>query len=98
MQNNLSIRDYCRMGISVKRFSYVLQNNVVIVKPEPGQIFLLHEDFLGSRSIVWIVCWTDDGELWRQNIESVVRVTYHNPVNLQASDAAEQSTETVDEE
>lgn len=83
MENkNLSITDYVAAGVEVKRFSYYTGSGLLICKPSDGERFFLHEDFLGDSSIVWIVCITLDGELWRQNIKSIARVTYVTAVSI----------------
>lgn len=82
MKKNLSIRDYATYNAEVLRFSYEGKNGITLVKPEQGEHFVLHEDFVGNRSLMWIVCITDDGEQWRHNADNTIRITFANPVNL----------------
>ena len=83
MENlNLSIRHYGQSMVGVKRFSYYYKGELVVVKPTDGERFFLHEDYLGAYSMVFVVCIVDNAEVWRQNMNSIVRITYENAVSV----------------
>ena len=82
MQNNLSIRAYGQYNAPVKQFSFIVGGEIRLVKPKEGESFYMHEDFLGDRSSIWIVCLTEEGEQWRHKADNVHRITFNQSINL----------------
>lgn len=77
MKKAYSLQEASAIGLQVKRFTYTAGTNTYIVKPKKGEQLFIHEDYLGSRSMFWIVCNNAYGEQWRHNVECVMRITYH---------------------
>lgn len=78
MQNNL--RTYAMAGVKVKRFTYLRNGQLVQSKPKPTETFVITEDYLGDKSIIWIACVENDAEKWRHNVSDVIRITYEEPI------------------
>lgn len=79
---NLNLIDYARIGLEVKRFSYPVVDGLLVIKPKKGERFFLHEDYLGSYSIVFIVCIYAGAEIWRHNVANVSRITYLEGIKI----------------
>jgi hypothetical protein len=73
-----TLRNYALAGVKIKRFTYLRNGQLVQAKPKTNEVFVLHEDYLGDRSIIWICCFNlnTDSELWRHNVCDAVRLTY----------------------
>jgi len=74
MENNL--RNFAQAGITIKRFTYLRNGNLIQCKPKKTEKFIISEDYLGDRSLVWVACLSDGKEIWRHNINDVTRLTY----------------------
>lgn len=77
-----TLRNYALAGVKIKRFTYLRNGQLVQAKPKTNEVFVLHEDYLGDKSIIWVCCidTETDSELWRHNVADVVRLTYDSPV------------------
>jgi predicted secreted protein len=71
-----NLRMYAQAGQKIKRFSFVRNGNLVSSKPNNNETFVIMEDFLGDRSILWVACYGNGKELWRHNVNDIVRLTY----------------------
>jgi hypothetical protein len=80
MQNNLN--HYAMGGVTIKRFTYERNGNNVQCKPKPSEKFVLVEDYLGDRSLIWIACFENGAEKWRHNVSNVVRITFDEPIKI----------------
>lgn len=78
MEKNL--RNYAAAGVEVKRFTYMINAEITLCKPTKRQKFIIVEDNLGDRSLVWIACIENNAEVWRHSINHVVRITYTEPI------------------
>lgn len=76
MANDL--RQYADEGIKIKRFTYLRDGVLIAATPKKGEVFLIKEDFLGDRSLVWIACFVENKEKWRHNINDITRLTYED--------------------
>lgn len=80
MSNVYTLREYSQIGALVKRFSYTIDGKAYIIKPKRGEQFILAEEYMGDRSMYFIVCMTKDGEIWRQSIVNANRITFVKPM------------------
>jgi predicted secreted protein len=78
MENNL--RNYAQSGIMVKRFTFTRNGNLLQSKPKENQKYIIVEDFLGDRSLLWIACIENEKEIWRHSINDVIRLTFEEPI------------------
>lgn len=78
MEKNL--RNYSQAGVTLKRFTYMRNGNLVQCKPKQSEKFVIAEDYLGDRSLIWILCLENGAEKWRHSVSDVVRLTYDEPV------------------
>jgi hypothetical protein len=78
MEKNL--KAYAEAAVGVKRFTYLRKSELVVCKPAVGEKFVIAEDYLGDRSILWVACYENGAEVWRHNIGDIVRITYDKPV------------------
>jgi predicted secreted protein len=78
MENNL--RAYAQSGITIKRFTFYRNGNLLQSKPKDNQKYVIVEDFLGDRSLLWIACIESGKEIWRHSMNDVVRLTYDEPI------------------
>ena len=78
-----TLRNYAMAGVKIKRFTYLRNGQLVQAKPKATEVFVLHEDYLGDKSIIWVCCFNlnTDSELWRHNVADVVRLTYDSSTN-----------------
>lgn len=75
-----NLRSFAMAGVELKRFSYNRNGQILICKPRQKEKFIIAEDFLGDRSIMWVACVSDNKEIWRHNIIDIVRITYANAI------------------
>lgn len=75
-----TLRNFAMAGVPVKRFTYLRNGQLIQSKPKKGEIYVITEDYLGDRSLIWIACIFDNRELWRHSINDVIRITYEEPV------------------
>jgi len=77
-----TLRNYAMAGVKIKRFTYLRNGQLIQSKPSATEVFVLHEDYLGDKSIVWVCCLNleNRAELWRHNVSDVVRLTYDEPI------------------
>jgi len=78
MENNL--RAYSMGGVLIKRFSYIRNGNLLKCSPKSSEKFIIVEDYLGDRSLMWVACIENDKEKWRHNISDIVRLTYEESI------------------
>lgn len=77
MKKAYTLQEASAIGLQVKRFTYNAGANTYIVKPKKGEQLFIHHDYLGNRSLFWVVCTNAHGEQWRHNVETIMRITYH---------------------
>ena len=79
MENNL--RTYAAAGVTIKRFTYLRENGLIACKPDKGESYVIREDFLGDRSLLWVACINEAGkEEWRHSCNDMIRITYNEPI------------------
>ena len=76
MENTL--RNFASAGVMVKRFTYLRNGQLIQSKPKNTEKFVIAEDYLGDRSLLWVTCIENSVELWRHNMNDIVRLTYEN--------------------
>jgi predicted secreted protein len=76
MENTL--RNFASSGVQVKRFTYLRNGQLIQSKPKNTEKFVIVEDYLGDRSLLWVACIENSVELWRHNVNDIVRLTYEN--------------------
>jgi hypothetical protein len=74
MENTL--RNFAMAGVNLKRFTYLRNGQMIQCKPKKTEKYIIVEDYLGDRSLIWVACIENGKELWRHNIIDVVRLTY----------------------
>lgn len=62
----------------VKSFSYIRNGATINCKPKEGEAMVLFEDYLGSMSIIWIICFTPENfnEIYRFNAVHALRINF----------------------
>lgn len=73
-----TLRNYAMASIPIKRFTYLRNGQLLQSKPKKTEKFILVEDYLGDRSLLWVACIENSVELWRHNVNDIVRITYEN--------------------
>jgi hypothetical protein len=73
-----TLRNFASAGVGVKRFTYLRNGQLIQCKPKNTEKFIICEDYLGDRSLLWVACIENSVELWRHNINDIVRLTYEN--------------------
>ena len=76
----MSLRSYSDSGKSVKRFTYLINGQLISAKPDDCERFQIVEDYLGDKSLVWIACVNinTEEEQWRHSVNDIVRITFEN--------------------
>jgi hypothetical protein len=73
-----TLRNFASAGVMVKRFTYLRNGQLLQSKPKNTEKFVIAEDYLGDRSLIWVCCIENSVELWRHNISDIIRLTYEN--------------------
>jgi len=73
-----SIREHAQASTEVKSFSYVRNGGTIQCKPKENEAMILNEDYLGDRSIIWIVCFDNETftERYRFNAAHAIRINF----------------------
>lgn len=73
-----TLTNYAMAGVHIKRFTYIRDGKLIASKPKPTEKFILIEDLLGNKSLMWVACIDieTDAEKWRHNVSDIVRITY----------------------
>lgn len=71
-----TLRKFAQEGQKVKRFTLNRNGKSLIVKPKNDETFVIMEDYLGDRCILWVCCYANGKEIWRHNINDIARITF----------------------
>jgi hypothetical protein len=70
--------NHIKKGHTVKEYNVTINNQLMLVKPNKGQVFVPFSEFFGDHSENWIIALTENNEeMFRQNTKFVDRIDWN---------------------